>query len=429
MDVKEPLQEQAKTAYISHTSTAASILMGTGLGKSKIALDLVKHYKPKKITLITNSQPLRDTNWKAEFEKFGMSEYWEITESECIQTAYKWKDRHLEFVIVDEFDVTLAPEFQKFYQNNKYDRLLALTAFIAEDKRALGETIAPVCFEFSTQDAQSANLLNKTKFVQVNFFLSNNKTREIKKKAGGSFWQSENGEYAYLEDKLQQVIIGLGKANKEAVRAELLGQEKSKDANKLEWQLKALSQKRKKLLFTSDTSAKVVKALTDEIQKNPKNKILIFSKLTAQADKLADHSYHSKNKEQNNLNKFVNGDLKTLAVCDTVNRGMNIPGVNYIIHESYIGSETDFQQKHGRGVRLGVDDTLTYFILVPWYKAWGVIPKSDGPAGRGWISCPTQAKRWLTNMSEQFDLSKLEQLTLNPDLSIPEDGRRFFNGG
>ncbi len=429
MDIKAPLQEQAKTAYINHTSTSASILMGTGLGKSKIALDLLKHYKPEEVLLLTNSQSLRDTNWQEEFIKFGMKDWWDRVESECYQTAYKWENRHFKFVIADEFDVSLAPEFQKFYKNNTYDRLLALTAFIAEDKRQLAQEIAPVCFVYSTQDAQEANLLNKTQFVQVNYFLSNEKTREIKLKNGGVFKQSENGEYGYLEDKLQQIIIGLGRANKEQTKAELLGQPVTKDVSKLEWQLKTISQKRKNLLFTSETSVKVVKTLLNEIHKNPNNKVLIFSKLTAQADKLADHSYHTKNKANNNLEKFIKGDISTLAVCDTVNRGMNIPGVNFIIHESYVGSETDFQQKHGRGVRLGIDQTMTYFILVPWYKAWGVIPKSDGPAGRGWISCPTQAKRWLTNMSEQFDLSKLEQLTLNTDLSIPEDGRRFFNSG
>ena len=102
-DVREKVQEEARNAYLSLGSPRAStLLIGTGGGKSKIAIDIIKELKPSSILLLTNSEVLRDNNWKDEFIKFGLSDVWnDIVTSECYQTVCRWKDTHYDLVIAD----------------------------------------------------------------------------------------------------------------------------------------------------------------------------------------------------------------------------------------------------------------------------------------------------------------------------------------
>jgi len=101
-DIREEMQGAAKAAYLTISEPRANtLIVGTGGGKSKIAIDIIRELKPASILLLTNSETLRDVNWKAEFEKFGAMDYWEKTTSECYQTVYKWKDTSYDLVIAD----------------------------------------------------------------------------------------------------------------------------------------------------------------------------------------------------------------------------------------------------------------------------------------------------------------------------------------
>ena len=42
MDRRESIQQEAKTAYLNSNGTASTIIVGTGGGKSKIAIDIIK---------------------------------------------------------------------------------------------------------------------------------------------------------------------------------------------------------------------------------------------------------------------------------------------------------------------------------------------------------------------------------------------------
>lgn len=416
MDIRDDIQREAKIAFLN-SNKKACILMGTGIGKSKVAIDIIEELKmlepdaglnlSDSVLLLVSSERLRDNDWKENFKKFGAN--WNIIVPECYQTAYKWSGKHFKCVIADEFDFALTEQYSRFFFNNTIEVLIALTAYMPEHKRELADSIAPVCFRESTQEAQEKGLLNKTRFIQVNFDLSHERNIKVKKKDGNFFYQTENGYYLYYEEAIQKAIIEKsilqGKANKN----DLLNIDNSEIIKKLEkneFQLSYLIRKRKELLHTLISSQKVTQNLIKAIlEQNSTNKILVLSKLTEQIDKITANTFHSKNKGTA-INLFDENITRVLGVCEILNRGVNLKGVSHIVKESYVGSDTDFQQQHGRGVRLDPSETMTFIVLLPhfWIRV-AVVDDKNNLIKYEWVRRPTQAKRWLEDMVEGFNYS------------------------
>jgi superfamily II DNA or RNA helicase len=316
-----------------------------------------------------------------------------------------------------------GPQYESY--KNTYDALIAITATIADNKRLLANKIAPTCFEYSTQQAQEDGILNKTKFYLVNYDIGQKRDIEIKWKQNGSqrsFFQSENGLYLYNQEKFDKALWALQSTDRKLNTASIMGEdtdELEKSKAKYIYQMKMFSRKRKEFLHSLVSSQKVTKLLINKIHETPGNKILVFSKLTKQADAICEHTFHSKNNStdvegRTLLDRLSQGFITTLAVCDAVDRGINLDQVNHIIHESYVGSETEFQQKHGRGMRLEAEDTLHYFILFPHYWERKKV-EEGGLTTWQWARQPTQAKAWLENMTEGFDLSNMQVIDIQYD--------------
>ena len=124
MDSRSKIQQEAIQAWMPKKK--GILLLGTGMGKSKLAIDVLKKLYPKglneaKVLLLVNSQDLRDRNWFKEFKEWNALEWYKDIVRECYQTVYKWKDTNWDLVISDEFDVSLSPEYVKFYLNNTFN--------------------------------------------------------------------------------------------------------------------------------------------------------------------------------------------------------------------------------------------------------------------------------------------------------------------
>jgi len=86
VDPRSNVQKEAKEAYLE-SNKRSTLIVGTGGGKSFIAIEIIKALNPSNILLLTNSELLRDVNWKAEFEKFDCD--WSKVQSETYQKMYK----------------------------------------------------------------------------------------------------------------------------------------------------------------------------------------------------------------------------------------------------------------------------------------------------------------------------------------------------
>lgn len=393
-----------------------SIIVGTGVGKSKIAMIIMEELfnekalsKKSKILLLTNSEDLRDTNWQNDFIKWDYGWMWDLIVSECYQTAYKWKDTKWDLIIGDEIDFALSPEYSKSFLNNEAKMILGMTGFVDSSKMELLDQIAPMIINYSTQDAQNDGILNQTQLVMVEYDLSRN-PQDLKveyKKDGQDRWftQSENDAYGYIENKCNVLYGMLQQMESDPGVVFSLDEAKMKQYRNIKYQYNRAILARKKLLYEGIASVQKTQYLMERILNNPINKILCFSMWTNQADKIHKHTYHEKNKKGNiALTDLSKGNIRSLGVCKAVNRGVNLEGVNNLIMESYDGSATQFTQRHGRGTRLHKDQTMYLYIMLPYY--YKKVKDPENPQQETWVRRPTQMVKWAERMMQEFTFKK-----------------------
>lgn len=409
---REIVQRESLEAFKANPTHRGTICLSTGTGKSKVAIDFIKESQWIVNVLITSPRTNLQENWRNELEKWGLYQdtemenvWWfsdrgskrpiEIT-IENIQTAYKWKDKTFDLIIADEIHTMMTPEYSLLFKNVEYECLMGLTAThdISDknDKEHYYTMYAPIIYEY--YDSADDGLINKTRFIIVNHTLSDVNTFVIPTKRG-NWKRGEKEYYDYLTDlmkKGQQLMLKEG------------SQDWFNDARAWFWEGKGTPEQkvaalkylnairyRKDYLLNLPSNVTLVKLIKSGIlATNPKSKVLIFSELTDQANKITSNTVHShKSKITNStlLDDFNEGRIRDLGSCQSLTLGLNLKGATHAIMESYIGSETKSKQKKGRLDRLATDDVAEMWII----KVVG-----------------TQADKWFDEMTKGFDLSNAE---------------------
>lgn len=382
---RDQIQQEAYDAWINQNSIG-TVIGGTGVGKTLIGIWACRNEIKNKILWLTNALRLKDIGTPEDFKKWDVNP--DMVVFETYQSAYKWKDTEWDLVVADEADFALTPMYSLFFENNKYTKLLMLTGTSTPEKTTeYLDRLAPICYTFTTQKAQQEGILNGSNFIFVHFHLSEEKTIQLK-----GFKQSEQGMYEWLQKNVIEKWHELQELeeNPKSSTAQINYAKKA-----FQWSIN----KRKEFLLNLDSSAKIARKLAKaRIQEG--HKVVSFSKRTEQAEKIASHTYHSKNKKDSTvIEDFNSGKIKGFGVVDAINRGENLVGLDTIIYESYDSSTTSFQQRHGRGCRLEVDDLLTIYILLPYYF------KKDK-------ELPTQAVTWAMEMTKEFDVSQAKHISV-----------------
>jgi len=318
-----------------------------------------------------------------------------------------------------EIDFAISPMYKQYFMYNKWKNLLGLTGFCTEEKRGELFLYAPVCFEITTEEMQENGLLNKSEIIIVEFNLSTKRTIRVPLKKGGHFLASENDQYRYANSQFQKMAILRRTA--EAQASMFPNEKHNKELAAAEWKFKYAMARRVKVLRTLDSSIVLTKNILEKI-KGPNNKVVIYSALTEQADKLGCPTFYG-DADPVILEKLNSGEIRELAVCKKLNRGVNLVGVNYIIKESFDGSETDFQQQHGRLMRLKPDQIAKFILLTPFYRDL-VSTEEQALFGtrivRKLITAQTQALKWAENMMASFSNITIKTIKANNDYSLPE---------
>lgn len=312
------------------------IILPTGTGKSYVLIEALRElYKEGMSVLYTcDSQRLRDTDFNKELEKWDAADLSDKIEKECYQTTYKWEGRHYNILLADEGDYGLTPEYSKLFFNNTFDYIIFVSATLEPKKRTLARKIIPIVYEKKLKEIEQKSVINKSQFWYVPFVLN----------------EKENREYLKYNERFSK----------------LLQQPPSKNRDD---RLKFLTFERLHFLAGLESSVYICRKLMAELHEaDKKAKMLVFCGATEQADKICKYSYHTKNVEEGNLDRFNNDEVPALSVCGKVDRGINLNGVNTVIMEYTTRSETKAIQKLGRGKRLSVDEILNVYFLVPYFK-------------------------------------------------------------
>lgn len=355
IDPKEILLKEGLLAF-KESDYNGIALLPTGTGKGKLMIEIAKLLNPKSILYVCNSVLLRDKMFKDELMKWNAAYLLNRMDLACYQTTTKWVGKHFDLVLGDEFDAALTPKYIKTFTNNTFKNKILVSATLDEAKRRKALKIAPIVFERKPVETQGI-VTNGVSFYFINYNLS----------------PQENAQYLAFNIRFKK----------------LLNSVRTKEVNKqLDW----LKIERKQFLSKLKTSLEVTKWLMESLK--PKHeKILVFTGLSEQADKISKYSFHSNNDNDHYFNSFDEGKILELAVVDKVNRGLNINDIRNIIFESVGKSKTKITQRIGRGCRLDIQELLNVFFLVPYFMdMWG-------------NRKPTIVRQWIIDSCEDMNLS------------------------
>jgi len=191
----------------------------------------------------------------------------------------------------------------------------------------------PKVYVYKTDDAIEDNILNDYNIVVHELMLSDKSNIPMKGQYG-DYFTSEMKDYQYWTSRVEN-------ANHEKERA-IAGIQRMKALQKAP---------------TKEAYAKLLLEAQDD-------KTIIFANTQAQADRICDASYHSKNNDSEyNLTAFKKGHITKISAVEQLSEGVSIPGLKTgIIMHSYANNRKA-TQKIGRLLRLNPDDTATIHIL------------------------------------------------------------------
>lgn len=405
MNARDEAQKSIVDLYEELDLLKSCGVLSTGFGKSKVTIDIIKRLNPEKVLILVNSTLLRDYNWEQEFITWGEEELFKKVELATYQSAYKWKkDKKLltgYFVIADEVDFAAdTEELSKFFYEYPEVKVLGLTGYITPLKKPWFDTHLPVFSELTAAQAQEMKILNKTHIVFVKYDLSiDKKDIVVSYKKDGEikhFTQSENNAYDYANKKVFSIIGEVQAFNKKFMLGDITRVELEKAIKSLEYKLRIATKEREDILLHSKSNREMTTRLVKYIlEQSPDNKVIVFSKRTEQSLKLfgENNVYNGavpKKKAEENYKNFNSGSIRVLGVCEKVNRGANIEGLNNGILESFYGSDTQATQRFGRLMRLSPNQTATMYVLLPYYMRKEI--------NNTYTLQETQQVKWARNM-------------------------------
>lgn len=358
---------------------------------TKVSIDAIKKGKFNNI-LITSPRTNLKSNWRQELSKWnieyshtnmyfnpkGNDEYYITLEN--IQTCYKWsKEKILSFnlIIYDEIH-TCGEEYSNLINIALKLKIpvIGLTGTPMEKNEFKKNVLykhLPIIYKYL--NSEKDGIINKTNYWVYYYELSDN-NKVITGTKDKKWLVGEKSQYDYLTRQYELAKSLMYEYGSDNYFIDSLNWMRTATGSKKEAGRKFFYaiKNRKEFLWTLQSSVDIALNIKNIILSKPNNKVLLFSELTSQAEKLSPYSIHSNNsssvKKTLELNKdlllkFNSNEIKELSSVKSLTLGLNLTNASYCIFESYNGGDTDAKQKGGRLGRLNVNDTANAIIIVP----------------------------------------------------------------
>ena len=350
----------------------AGIEAATGWGKTRVALNIIKEYKPKTLLIVVPTIVLK-LEWEKQLkEQSILGDVW------VINTASKTIAKY-EMLVIDEAHTSVAETFFNLFTNIKYNKLIWLTATIerTDNKHLLLLNKAPIVFKITLQECitngwTSDIIINKLP-VKINtveqkkLTLLNNKYEELSGLLGGNPFLSA---VKYLK------LLNFRQANHNGKYYSLIELKKFAKSKKIhnfktwlysnftvieksiyakEWYQTV--NKRKLLLYTIKDKEKI----TLKLLKNEKKKTIVFSmnidfinnlyeKLSGKEEVFKYHSKMTKKARLKSLTEFKASKKGIMLSVMALIEGLDIPDLERGIITSYTSSKIKSIQSKGKHI-------------------------------------------------------------------------------
>ena len=372
MKTRDDLERAAKAALKSYNNIA--IQAATGVGKSKLALDLCRNMvepgEQLPSILLVVAEVAHIQNWKDEIEKWSYEGPVFIC---CYASLKKYRNTEWDVIIFDEAHHLGSELRLEIFSTITATHMLFLSATL---KQSLLDTLELHCgpikvIKMGLQDAFNANILPEPKINLMPLTLDNktvnhfiveewgNKARRVSIKcAYKDRWLYKRNKSRYPNVEL---IISCTQQQKYDYITEQFNYYKKRymscrnEAIKNKWL--QWGSRRKTFLGLEKTAI-----AAQLLQKIGDKRLICFCTNIAQADMLGQEtSVHSQKKDSLNIiQKFNNGEINSLYAVGMLQEGVNLTGIEAGVIIQLDGEERAFIQKFGRTLR--ADSPEQYII-------------------------------------------------------------------
>lgn len=309
------------------------------VGKTKLAIDIIKRDKYKKILWVTSEATLRDTTLPKEFKKWKEYSLLKKTIFICYQSLKKYDPKNYDVVLLDEYHKCTPENMQRFTGDIK-PVVIGMSGSSPKnrEKSLLFQSLGLfVLATLDIDDAVKKDLIAPYKIYLVGCSLDTKPTIHIKTK-NYDFYTSEVKSYAFASKKIEQL-----QAHQMSVP-------------------KSLAIRRTTTIYGFPSKPKKALILSQSL---PGRSLIFFPRIEF-ADKSGYPAFHSKT-DKTNLNKFINNEIDTLACVNSGATGLTFTGIdNLIIVQADSNTLGNVTQKLGRA--LVKQDNYVAKIYIMYYK-------------------------------------------------------------
>jgi superfamily II DNA or RNA helicase len=397
---KREIQSDAVKAW-KEADMIGTIELATGMGKTFISLDCMSELPKGSKVLFLAETTQREVDLMEDIrryrELFGVDILSHVDlEFACYQSACRWKGRKFDLVCADEIHDSISEVYMQFYRNNRYDRLLGLSATVRSSrtyvidgvemsKEVILDDIAPVCFTYDVGDGQRDGTGRRLDFHVIYHHLD----RETRNIPGGNdrarFMSTEEKTYRYYDDLFWQGVY-----------------------SKKDFLVKRAMSSRAKLLYSLPSKVAAVRKLLGIID----GKTVLFSNDLDSLETITPNVVRSPRKgeakkERDAMNMRIRNDFDLNRIRDIgsfkmLKQGANLKEADNVILISYYSTLLDLVQKIGR-LRKNGEKRGNVYILV---------------------TVGTQEQKWFDRMTESFPMEQFNVTTyMSMDHFVKEHAR------
>ncbi len=352
---REALQTEALNEWLK--LRRGLLVLPTGTGKTKVAIDAIKTIKPRKVLVIVPTEKLRDVTWPDELKKWGLKKKLEIV---CYASLAKIKRRTFDLVIMDEAH-RITENNRVFFENNKVKYVLGMTATNPKDKYDLLKDICPIVYSASLDQAIDAGAVADYE-IEIIYLNLDDKEKYISAgNAKNRFLTTEVGQYKFLNQRINKMRYS------------------GKDVPEFFYM------NRMRFIYNLRSKTRLAKDLIERLPEQ--ERLLIFCGSIEQAEEVCDNFYHSKSNDTA-LSNFITGKINKLSAVKALNEGINIPKIDAALIVQLNSKELDLVQRIGRVLRTDKSKPAKVYILV---------------------SIGTQDEVWANKATAYFDQTKIKK--------------------
>lgn len=356
-------EDTQKKAEELAQSNNVLLLFSVRLGKTLTALKISQNFGNKH--LIVTSETLIVNTIKDEIQKwnFRQEDYTVI----CYDSVHKYVNQEFDCVILDESE-HITVNNVRYFEKIKAKRWVALCAKMSRDKKNILKSL----FNFKQlkvtyNEAVQAGILAQPKFYLVNIYLDNRDKNHVYLRTFKKYNQEITCDYRdrfkhFAKPYNLKVLCTAQEyysiLDEDIEYAKKRFFQNQTEFNKVSWLSKGSARKKWLGLYKTEYAKKIISWM----QKRDK-RFMVFCTDINQAETLGrgDGVTHSKNKNDDAIIKFNNGDVNELYVVDRGKEGITIYGIEEGLIIQASGSETANYQRAGR---LTIADNPIVYVLV-----------------------------------------------------------------